>query len=103
MQTTYYQPGYVKSKPYPERLLAKKNEKMDPLEFCTKWCQLKPGEWGFKVEAVRLLHTVTGASIRTVERWGERFESCPSYVPRLLMKEDILREMEKQIKRNQDL
>lgn len=89
------QPRNVTPKAYAVWLLRKKNEIMDPLEFCEKWCHLQPGEWGWKKEAIALLAEIVGCSDRTVERWGERFENSPDYARRILQREDILRDMEK--------
>jgi hypothetical protein len=95
MPTTYRQPEKGTLKAYCIWLLGKRNEFMNPLEFCEKWCHLQPGEWGWKKEAIALLSEIVGCSDRTVERWGERFENSPDYARRILQREDILRDMEK--------
>ncbi|MGL4501866.1 MAG: hypothetical protein ACRCU2_22550 [Planktothrix sp.] len=95
MLTTYNRPEKVRLKAYCIWLLGKKNEFMDPLEFCEKWCRLQPGEWGFKKEAIALLSEIVGCTDRAIENWGANFENSPDYARRILQREDILRDMEK--------
>jgi hypothetical protein len=81
-------------------ILAIKDKKLDPYEFCKKYCTIPPDDRGFKAQAIRELMALTGCSERTVEKWGVDFKDAPQYVFRLCQKEDILREIIKQTLRN---
>ncbi len=77
-------------------------------EFVCKWVplqgrRLNPEDWRFKAEAAKhLSETIEGISSPTSisAKWGKQFDNPPEWVPLLLEKEDILRDIQRRVEQD---
>lgn len=80
---------------------------MDILEYIKRY-MLSPeyGKRGWYQSACKFIANETGASIRTVQKWGSMFDKCPEWVNRFILSRLKLRlvsEVAQQITEAEDI
>jgi len=56
----------------------------DPVEFCRKYSDVPPDQWGYKGKWNYFIAENLEVSVKTVEGWGDDFKECPERYKKLL-------------------
>lgn len=70
---------------------------LEPLEYCRKWVEMPPEEWGYRKACTAVLAKATGLSERTINDWGPSFERRPEHILHVLRMADMLNQIRKTI------